>query len=343
MSEQNQYKIFDCGDIHLQCGSILPQAKLAFKTYGQLNRDRTNAILFPTWYASRHWQNEWLIGEERPLDPRRWFIVVPNLFGNGLSSSPSTSPWPSDRGRFPQVTIYDNVLQQRRLLIEKFGIESLALVIGRSMGAMQAFQFASLYPGSVQGLIAVTGAARTSPHNYAFLAGLKAALTADSEWCEGNYDAQPVAGLRAFGRVYAGWIYSQAWYREHRYKESGAESVEEFLTLKWDTNFAGRDANDLLAHLDTWQQFDISRNPLFGGDFELALSTITARSIIMPSRTDLYFPAEDSAYEVSRMPDAELRIIPSIAGHRAAGPGSDAADIEFLDRAVSDVLAQVRE
>lgn len=338
MPDSKQYEIFDCGDICLQSGEILPRAQLAFKTYGTLNQDRSNAVLFATWFAARHWQNEWLIGKGRALDPERWFIIVPNLFGNGLSSSPSTMPPPTDRGRFPHITIYDNVLQQRRLLLERFGIDRLALAIGRSMGAMQVMQWACLYPDSVQRLIAMTGAARTAPHTYVFLAGLKAALTADCEWRGGDYEAQPSAGLRAFGRVYAGWIYSQSWYREQRYKEDGMTSLEDFLAQKWDTNFAGRDANDLLSHLDTWQQFDISRNPVFNGNFERALSTITARSILMPCRSDLYFPPEDNACEVLKMPNAELRVIPSIAGHRASGPGSDAADLAFLEKAIVELL-----
>lgn len=338
MNDSGRYEVFDCGDVALQCGQVLPRAQLAFKTYGTLDSGCANAILFPTWYAARHWQNEWLIGPGRALDPARWFIIVPNLFGNGVSSSPSNMPQPYDRARFPRITVYDCVVQQRRLLKERFGIERLALAIGRSMGAMQAFQFSCLYPDAVRALIATTGAARTSPHNYVFLAGLKAALTADGAWRDGDYDTPPVAGLRAFGRVYAGWIYSQAWYRERRYRTDAAPSLEEFLALKWDTNFADRDANDLLAQLDAWQQFDISRNPVFEGDFERALAAIKARAIVMPSRTDLYFPPEDSEYEVSKMPNAQLRVIPSIAGHRAAGPGSDAADIAFLEQAIREVL-----
>ncbi|EJJ26706.1 alpha/beta fold hydrolase [Rhizobium sp. CF142] len=331
-------QIFECGNVKLQSGEVLSATQIAYRTYGRPNADASNAILFPTWYSSRDVQNEWLIGTGRPLDPERWFIIVPNLIGNGLSTSPSNAAPPADKGRFPRVTVYDNVLLQRRLLTERLGVDRIALAIGRSMGAMQAFQWACLFPDKVARLLAITGAARVSPHNYVFLAGLKAALTADPAWNGGDYKSPPMTGLRAFGRVYAGWIYSQAWYRQHCYRQEVEASIEGFLEAKWDTNFAGRDANNLLSQLDTWQQGDISANPVFHGDFDRALGAIKARSIVMPCRSDLYFPPEDSAGEVERMPEAELRVLPSIGGHRAGGPNSDPADIAFVERAIADLL-----
>ena len=110
------HEIFNLGSIALQRGGVLDECKLAFRTYGRLNATKSNAILFPTWYAARHTQNEWLIGEGRPLDTRRWFVVVPNMLANGLSSSPSNTPPPCDRVRFPSVTIYDNVDIGRRTI-----------------------------------------------------------------------------------------------------------------------------------------------------------------------------------------------------------------------------------
>jgi homoserine O-acetyltransferase/O-succinyltransferase len=329
---------FEQRDFALQRGGRLPSVQIVYQTYGALNADKSNAVLFPTWYSSQHKQNEWLIGPDKALDPRRWFIVAPNMLGNGLSSSPSNTPAPFDRARFPAATVYDNVMLQRVLLRERFGIERLKLVLGRSMGAMQAFHWGCLFPEAVQNLLAISGAARASPHNYVFLAGVKAALTADPAWRGGDYDTPPVEGIKAFGRVYAGWIYSQAWYRQHLYRRECDGTLEEFLAAKWDGNFLRRDANDLLCQLDAWQHGDLSDNPVYRGDFDRALGAITARSIVMPGRTDLYFPPEDSAYEVARMPRAELRVIESVWGHRSGSPNSDPADIAFIDNAIRDLL-----
>src|SRR6266540_1211356 len=116
------YETFDLGDFVLQHGATLRGAHLAYKTYGTLDADKGNAIVYPTWYSGRHWDNEWLIGAGMALDPARYFIIVPNLLGNGLSSSPSNTPPPYDRARFPNVTMYDNVRAQHRLVTEHFGI-----------------------------------------------------------------------------------------------------------------------------------------------------------------------------------------------------------------------------
>jgi homoserine O-acetyltransferase len=112
-------------------------AKLAYKTFGTLNASKDNVIVYPTWYSGQHYENERLIGEGMALDRSKYFIISPNMFGNGLSTSPSNAPPPYDRGRFPGVTLYDNVRQQHRLVTEKFGIDKVALVVGWSMGAQQ--------------------------------------------------------------------------------------------------------------------------------------------------------------------------------------------------------------
>lgn len=117
----------------------LRAAKMAFKTYGTLNAAKDNVIVYPCWYSGTHVENEWLIGEGMALDPGRYFIIVPNMFGNGLSTSPSNTPVLYNGSRFPHVTAYDNVVQQHRLVTEKFGISAVKLVTGWSMGALQTF------------------------------------------------------------------------------------------------------------------------------------------------------------------------------------------------------------
>src|ERR1051326_14673 len=88
----------------------------------------------------RHWENEWLIGEGMALDPARYFIIVPNMLGNGLSSSPSNTPPPYNGARFPDVRVQDNVRAQHKLVTEHFGIERLVAVTGWSMGAGPTYQ-----------------------------------------------------------------------------------------------------------------------------------------------------------------------------------------------------------
>ncbi len=332
------YETFELGDFVLQNGATLRGARLVYNTYGALNAQKSNAVVYPTRFGGRHSDNEWLIGEGMALDPTEYFVVVPNMLGNGLSSSPSNTPPPYDRARFPRVTVYDNVAAQHRLLTERFGVEKLALVVGYSMGAQQTFQWGASYPGMVERILPFCGSARTSPHNFVFLEGVKAALTADAAFKGGWYDQPPTTGLRAFARVYAGWALSQAFYRERVYLEQGYSSLEDYLIAFWEGNYVGKDANDLLAMLWTWQNADIAATPGFDGDLEMALGAVEAKAIVMPGQTDLYFTPEDNEYEVSRMPNAELRPIPSIWGH-LAGSGRNPEDVRFIDEALKELLA----
>ncbi len=119
--------------VTLQSGAVFPSLKLAYKTYGTLSPARDNVILYPTSFSAQHFDTEWLIRPDGVLDPSRYFIIIPNLFGNGLSSSPSNTTAP-----FPKLTYHDAIAAQHRLLTERFGIAKtgagLWLVDGRHAG-----------------------------------------------------------------------------------------------------------------------------------------------------------------------------------------------------------------
>ena len=140
MTTNGDYDNFDAGDVVLQSGVIFPSMRLAYKTYGTLNARKDNVIVYPTSFSAQHYDTEWLIQRGGALDPDRYFIVIPNLFGNGLSSSPSNS----DVTPFPDISYHDAVAVQRRLLQEQFGISGIALVYGWSMGGMQAYHWAAM-------------------------------------------------------------------------------------------------------------------------------------------------------------------------------------------------------
>ncbi len=346
----NDYEVFELGDIALQEGATLRDAKLAYKTFGTLNEDKSNAIIYPTWYSGFHWDNEWLIGEGMSLDPAKYFIIVPNMLGNGLSSSPSNTPPPHDQANFPNVTFYDQVETQHKLVTEHFGIETLALVTGWSMGAGQTYQWAVSYPEMVQRAAPFCGSSKTSEHNFVFLEGVKAALTSPESFKDGFYDEKPVECLRAAGRVYAGWGFSQAFYWDRLYTEMGHSrrlgmdlafpTLEDFLVGYWEGHFLDRrDVNDLLAMLWTWQYGDVGATPGFEGDHIKALQSIKAKLIAMPAEKDLYFPPEDEEYASQYIPNGEVRVIPGVWGH-FAGSGDSPVDIEFIDNALKELLVR---
>jgi homoserine O-acetyltransferase/O-succinyltransferase len=328
--------VYELGEVVLQYGGRLPSARIAYETHGTLSDRRDNVIVFPTWCAGNHNDARWVIGPDWALDPTKYFIIVVNIFGNGQSSSPSNTPSPFNRMRFPHFSILDNVQLQRRLLNEKFGIERIRLVVGRSMGAQLAFQWGSYYPEIVECILPLVGSARTAPHNYVFLQTLRMALTSSPEWQNGEYKNNPDASLKQMRLNVDAWGLSQTFYRKNLHLRMGYSSTQAYLNRPGPIPFG--DVNDLLAQITTWESADISDNERFKMDFIGALGAITPRAIVMPSRTDLYFPPEDSEIEVAAMPNAELRVMPSIWGHRGGSPGSDPADIAFFDAAIADLL-----
>jgi homoserine O-acetyltransferase len=332
------YHIYEAGNVVLDSGRTFRGARLAYQTYGALNDDRSNVVLLMTPFGAQHTDIEWLVGHGRTLDPSRYFIVIPNQFGNGLSSSPSNAAAPANGSRWPRFTVADNVRIQQRMLEETFGVERLALACGWSMGGMQAYHWAALFPSRVERLAVICGAARTSPHNYVFLEGVKATLTADAQYQDGYFTGIPERGLRAMGRVYAGWAMSQTFYRDELWRQTGCSSLEDYLVTVWEGNFLRRDANNLLAHIRTWQDGDISANDLYKGDLGAALAAITARALIMPGATDLYFQVEDNRREVAQMRNAELLVIPSDWGHRAGMPSNSPVDDRFIEAALQALL-----
>jgi homoserine O-acetyltransferase len=297
-----------------------------------LNAARDNLVLYPTRFGGTHAQNAFLIGPGMALDPERWCVVVPNMLGNGESSSPSNTPG------FPQVDHRDNVALQALLLRERFGDAPIALAVGWSMGAQQAYRWAVDEPGRVARLLTICGTARTTPHNRVFLEGVLAALAADPR--HGTAEA-PLAGLRAAGRVYAGWAYSQPWIKRQGYRDPAyAAAYGDFATLDawlegyWDKLFMARHAGDLEAMARSWIANDVAD----GGDLAAALGRIAARTTVMTATTDLYFTEADCRAEAAMIPGASYRAIETDWGHMC-GSGQSAQDAKAIDAAIGALLA----
>lgn len=331
------YEVYELGNFEFQSGTTLESAKLAYKTFGELNADKSNAIVYPTWYSGLIEDNYWLAGKGMGLDPSKYFIIIPALFGNGESSSPSNTPKPRSGPRFPNCTFYDNVRAQHQLVTEHLGIDHLRLVLGWSMGAGQTYQWGVQYPDMMDALLPFCGSAKTSPNNIVFLNSVAAALTADAAWDNGWYEKQPDVGLRAMARVYSGWGLSGKFYWDEVWRQLGYASLDDFLIGFWEGSFLARDANNLLAMLWTWKMADVGKTPGFEGSTRKALAAIKARLIQMPAHEDRYFAPEEEKYASQFIRNSEFREIPGIWGHYAGG-GVNPADTAFIDSAVKEIL-----
>ncbi len=333
-------------NFHTESGATLPEAKIIYGTYGKLNAAGDNAVLLPSHYMADLHGYEWLIGPGKALDPDKQFLITSELFGNGRSSSPSNTPAPFDGPRFPITTIRDNVRAVHQLLTDELGVKHLQAVIGFSMGAQQAFQWAVSYPDYMSHIVATSGTAKTYGHGIVRNESEIVALTTDPAFANGEYKTEPVKGIEAFSIVWTAWLYGQEWWRKELWREEDpkATSLQQVME-KYRTHFMdGGDANNLILQLRTWQQHDVGTTPGFTGhagasDVQRALASIKAPVLYMPSTTDLYFPIEDARYEAQYIPHCTLLPIPSVWGH-PAGAGASPADETFLNQHIAAFLNQ---
>ncbi len=306
-------------EFQTESGAVLPEAHLVYGTYGHLNASRDNAVLLPSHYMANFHGYEWLIGPGKALDTSQLFLVATELFGNGRSSSPSNTAAPFDGPRFPVMTIRDNVQAVHRLLVDELKITHLRALIGFSMGAQQAFQWAVSYPDFADRIVATSGTAKTYPHGIVRLEGQIAAIAADPAFQGGDYKTPPAKGLAAFGMVWAGWLYSQEWWRRELWKDKAKPGTTfEQILDNYRTHFIpGADANDLILQMRTWERHNVGTSPGFNGDVERALQSVQVPFLYMPSETDLYFPIGDARYEAPFLRHGVLLPIPSLWGHTA--------------------------
>ena len=322
------------GDLPLAAGPVLPGVRLAYRVHGDL-RAAGGVILYPTSYGAQSGDLLWPIGPGNILDTDRYAVVQIDMLGNGASTSPSqlTEPAPG-----LLVSHIDNVRAQERLLREHLGVERLALVYGWSMGAQQAYHWGAMFPDRVARIAALCGTARTSEHNRLFLMSLEAALTADPAWDGARFVREPDAGFRVFARIYASWAASQEFYRRREYLNQGYTDLDDYLARAWEPFYRKRAAIDHLAMLRTWMRNDLGRIPGCDGDLAAALGRIRARTLVMPSTSDLYFTPEDCAADAARIPGAVFRPIHSWRGHRAGNPAMDPHDAGAIRAAVHALL-----
>jgi len=328
-----------------ESGVVLPRAVVVYGTYGQLNTAKDNVVLLPSHYMAEMHGYEWLMGTgpDKALDLRKLFLVTTELFGNGRSSSPSNTPEPYHGPRFPVTTIRDNVEAVHRMLTEQLGVTHLRAIIGFSMGAQQAFQWAVSYPTFADCIVATAGTGKCYPHGTVRLESEINAITLDPTFANGDYKEQPKKGIEAFALIWEAWLFSQEWWRKELWREGAkpGTTFESFVgNLK--TNFIpGADANNLILQMRTWEKHDVGTTPGFGGDVAKALRSIKVPFLYMPGETDLYFPVGDARYEAQFMSTGTLMPIPSLWGH-TAGAAASPADAKFLNDNIAKFLASNR-
>jgi homoserine O-acetyltransferase len=336
---QGHYSLHDIGDLRLEEGGTLRSCKLGYATFGTLNADKSNAILVPTWYSGTHSiMAQVYIGKQHALNPDKYFIVVVNQIGSGISSSPHNTPFPADRANFPKVRIGDDVQAQHRLLSDKFGIQGLALVVGGSMGAQQTFEWAVRYPDMVRRAAPIAGTAKNSLHDFLFTETLVEAITSDPGWKGGWYSSnwEVREGLRRHAKMWAVMGWSPAFFSRQRFRALGFSSLDDFTGNFMNGYFGVMDPNDLLCMAWKWQRGDVSR--LTSGNLEQALRRVKAKTFVMPIDSDMFFPPSDCEAEQKLIPNSELRVIHTVDGHLGLF-GTDPEYMGQVDRHLNELLS----
>jgi len=317
-SQENHgpFELFDLGDFALEEGGTIRGCQLAYATFGTLNPAKDNAILVTTWWSGTSKIMEQVyLGEGRALDPSRYFIVIADQIGDGLSTSANNVPPPGGAARFPKVRIADDVQAQHRLLTERFGLRELALVFGGSMGAQQTYEWAVRFPDMVKRAAPLAGTAQVTDHCLLFSDTLAEALTSDPGFQGGWYGSSAevhlglrrVAGLMAVGAMAPAFFNTQMW------RGMGFSSAEDFRTNFLEGYFLPMDPNVLLTELWKWQHADVAHGR--GGDLAAVLGSIKAKTFVLPISSDKMFPPEDCEREQRLIPGAELRVLKSNSGH----------------------------
>ena len=339
-SEENlgPHEYFELGDFPLIQGETLKDAKLAYRTHGTLSESKDNAILFPHMWSGTSKSMEIFIGEGRPLDPSKYFIILPGQFGNGFSSSPSNTPPPHNMGAFPNVMIGDDVVAQHRLVTEVFGIEELQLVTGWSMGAEQTYEWAVRFPDMVKRAAPFAGTAKTTPHDYIFVRSHENAIKSDPAW-NGGFYTEPHAvevGLKRHAEVWSVMGLCPEFYKQEAWRDAGFSSLDDFLTGFWEAYFLPMDPNNLICMAWKWRHGDVSLHT--EGDLAAALGRIKAKTFVMPFGNDMFFPPADCKAEADLIPNAEYRLIDSLWAHFAMFCMVE-SDKQAIDDNLRDLLA----
>src|SRR3954466_4157167 len=334
-----EHRMAKLGDLELESGEILQDYAQSYVTHGKLNAAESNAVLVCISLTGNHHRLDFLIGPGRALDPARYFIVVADPIGNGLSTSPSNSPQQPGM-RFPRFTIRDMVESQYRLLTRHCGLASLHAVIGASMGGMQALQWAVSYPQFMSHCVAMTAMAKTSAWSVLVTETARCCLMADPAWTGEGFNGAPQRGWRAYTGLMTA-LFSRTPEALGEFLPDCAEAHLWFEKTHAQNRKTGFDAHDYLYQSWAYEAHDLGMTSDFHSDTAQALASIKAKTLLLGPSLDLFNPAQGGRDAAASIHDAQFIEVPSLQGHLAA-TSAKADDAAFLNRVITQFLNEMR-
>jgi len=273
---QDNLQFANLGDYHLENGQVIRDCRVAYRTFGVLNSDKSNVVLFPTWLAGTTLDlvDLGLIGPGKTADSSKYFIVAVDAFGNGVSSSPSNSRRQPGRS-FPRFSIKDMVNAQHLLMIRYLNLQHLHGVIGISMGAMMAYQWMVSYPDFMDKAVAVAGSPRLTSYDLLLWQSELSAIAAGSEKHHGEN-----ASMKTLAAIHNLHLRTP----HNITANTPPEAFRQFLG-DMEKSFMKRNTFDWASQLKAIMDHDIYRS--FGEAIEPAAKTIQAKTLIIWSQQDL--------------------------------------------------------
>jgi homoserine O-acetyltransferase len=306
---QGNLRIGRLGDFRLESGAVIRDCRAGYRTFGKLNAQRSNAVLFPTWFTGTSQDLAGLIGPGKLVDPSQYFVVAVDALGDGVSSSPSNST-AQPRMKFPEFSIRDMVAAEHELATKVLGLSHLRAVMGISMGGMQTFEWMVSYPDFVDRAIPIVGSPRLGSYDLLLWQAELRAIEADANWKHGEYQVRPAAAMRTVADIHALALQTP----QLRDRETSPAKFPEYLGATergegFDTNDWYRQAQAMIGH-------DVSKP--FGGDMQKAAGVVHARVLVVASLQD-HMVTPWPALDFAKLLKARTLELNSDCGHLAVG------------------------
>lgn len=299
-------RIAERGSCALESGEQIEDCRIGYRTYGQLAADKSNAVVFPTWFTGTTASLAPVV-PDKLVDTRRFFLVLVDALGDGVSSSPSNSRSQA-RLRFPRFTIRDMVETQRRLLREILGVERPYAVVGISMGGMQAMEWSVAHPDELARAVSIVGTPQLTSHDLLLWNAELHALDADKAYANGGYVGRPK--IRAVQDIH--WLMLTT--PRHRATETSRAAFTKWLEEK--ESDVGFDWNDWHRQLEAMIDHDVAR--AHGGSIAQAASRVKAKMLVVVAAQDhMVEPGPAKAFAQALGTNAELFVLEGPCGHLA--------------------------
>ncbi len=314
-----EVQIANLGPFEFENGQSIENLQVTFVTFGRLNENRDNVVLSLHPFTSDFRYIVPLVGPGKPLDSDKYFIVAPDYLGNSQLRSPLTTG-PTNSGllmHFPKYSVADWVAVEHRLLTQHLGISRVRAVIGSSIGAMKAYQFAVSYPDFAEAIIPVAGSPATSPETRAILKGVRAIIEADAGWRNGFYTTNPSVNLTTALMSLVPWWFSRPYFEAEVATPDQEGAYDRFWQTLWGVNFP-QDARDVHYSLRAWADFDVGNTRGFDGDTAGALKSIKAKALLIAITDDRLIPPSEMRAAHAHIPGARFEEVPSAMGHLAS-------------------------